>query len=190
MYLADTPNPLLPAGYDIIWSIVVTVIIGFFFVKFLLPKLNAVLDERAEKIEGGLELAEKAQEDAAAAQAEKERELAEARREAAHIREDANNQSSQIVAEAKEQAKTEAARLVEGAQRQIEAERRSAVVSLRSEIGGLATELASRIVGESLSDDALQSRVVDRFLDELESSEDPVAQAAPATADAGADQEA
>lgn len=194
MYLADTPNPLLPAGYDIIWSIVVTVIIGFFFVKYLLPKLNALLDERAEKIEGGLELAEKAQKDAAAAQEEKEQELAQARREAARIREDANAQGKEIVAEARDEAKSEAARLVETAQRQIEAERRSAVVSLRSEIGGLATELASRIVGESLADDARQSRVIDRFLDELDETMTTPAEgqsvAEPAEAVGGAGQSA
>ena len=40
--------------------------------------------------------------------------------------------------------------------------------SLRAEVGTLATELASRIVGESLADQARQSRMVDRFLDELE----------------------
>jgi F-type H+-transporting ATPase subunit b len=44
-------------------------------------------------------------------------------------------------------------------------------VSLRAEVGTLATELASKIVGESLEDSARQSRVVDRFLDELEASQ-------------------
>ncbi|MGC0274144.1 F0F1 ATP synthase subunit B [Pseudactinotalea sp. Z1739] len=162
------PNLFVPPGYDILWSLVVLVIIGFFFYKFLLPRINAVLDERAAKIEGGLALAEQAQTDAAAAKSERQEELARARREAAEIREDANAQAAQIVAEAREQAKAEATRLVETANRQIEAERRTAVVSLRSEIGGLATELSSRIIGESLADDARQSRVIDRFLDELE----------------------
>ncbi|MGC0249741.1 F0F1 ATP synthase subunit B [Pseudactinotalea sp. Z1748] len=162
------PNLFVPPGYDILWSLVVLVIIGFFFYKFLLPRINAVLDERAAKIEGGLALAEQAQEDAAAARSERQEELARARREAAEIREDANAQAAQIVAEAREQAKAEATRLVETANRQIEAERRTAVVSLRSEIGGLATELSSRIIGEALADDARQSRVIDRFLDELE----------------------
>ena len=46
------------------------------------------------------------------------------------------------------------------------ASRRSS--SLRAEVGTLATELASRIVGEALADSARQSRVIDRFLDELE----------------------
>lgn len=164
------PNLFLPPGYDIFWSAVVLVVIGVFFYKFLLPRINGALDERAAKIEGGLALAEQAQEDAEAARAERQEALAEARREAAHIREDANAQAAQIVAEAREQAKAEATRLVETANRQIEAERRAAVVSLRGEIGGLATELASRIVGEALADDARQSRVIDRFLDELDAS--------------------
>ena len=44
----------------------------------------------------------------------------------------------------------------------------AAVTSLRAEVGTLATTLAGRIVGESLEDEARQSRVVDRFLAELE----------------------
>jgi len=45
------------------------------------------------------------------------------------------------------------------------------VTTLRSEVGSLATELAGRIVGESLEDDARSNRVVDRFLADLESLE-------------------
>jgi len=41
-------------------------------------------------------------------------------------------------------------------------------VSLRSEVGTLATTLAGRIVGESLNDDQRAARVVDRFLADLE----------------------
>lgn len=159
---------LIPAGYDLFWSAVVTVVIGFFFFKYLMPKMTALLDERVAKIEGGLELAKKVQEEAAAAKSEKEAELAAARREAARIREEANNDGSAIVAEARTKAQVEATRIVEAAQRQIGAERASAVVSLREEVGGLATELASRIVGESLAEDARQTRVIDRFLDELD----------------------
>ena len=134
----------------------------------LMPKMTELLDERAAKIEGGLELAKKAQEEAAAAKSEKEAELAAARREAASIREEATNDGTAIVNEARTKAQAEADRIVESAQRQIEAERAAAVVSLRDEVGGLATELASRIVGESLAEDARQTRVIDRFLDELD----------------------
>jgi F-type H+-transporting ATPase subunit b len=69
----------------------------------------------------------------------------------------------------REQAQTEASRIVEHAHTQIEAERQQAVTSLRAEVGSLATSLAGRIVGESLDDEARQSRVVERFLADLES---------------------
>lgn len=159
---------LVPAGYDILWSSVVLIVIAVVFYKLVLPKFQAVLDERTAKIEGGLAKAAHAQEEAAAAKAEYEQQLQDARTEAARIREDARTEAGQIVAEARQKATAEQARITETAQRQIEAERQQAAVSLRADVGTLATELASKIVGESLEDEARRSRVVERFLDELD----------------------
>ena len=55
--------------------------------------------------------------------------------------------------------------------RQILAEKQAAQISLRTDVGMLASTLAERIVGEQLSDTALSERVIDRFLDELETME-------------------
>jgi F-type H+-transporting ATPase subunit b len=71
----------------------------------------------------------------------------------------------------REQAQAESARIKASAQAQLEAERTQVLAQLRSEIGGLATTLAGRIVGEALEDDARARRTVDRFLADLESSE-------------------
>lgn len=166
----DSPNPLLPEMYDIVWSLVIVVIIAFVFLKYVLPKFQAVLDARTKKIEGGIKKADEAQAEADALLAENQALLREARGEAARIREEARSEGAQIIAEHRERANVEAARIVETAQRQIDAERQQASVSLRGEVGTLATELASKIVGESLEDAARQSRVVDRFLEELEAS--------------------
>lgn len=163
-------NLLIPEWYDIIWSAVVLLIIALAFYRYILPKFTAVLDERAHKIQGGLKQAENAQAEAAAALAEYKQQLADARAEAGRIREEARVEGGAIVTELRAKASQDAARILENAQRQIEAERQQAAVSLRSEIGTLATELASRIVGESLADSARQSRVIDRFLDELETT--------------------
>ena len=51
---------------------------------------------------------------------------------------------------------------------QIEADKKQATAALRQDVGSLASQLASRIVGESLEDSARQSGVIDRFLDDLE----------------------
>lgn len=170
---ADEPNGLdlfLPATYDIIWSLVVLIPVALVFYKLVLPKFTEILDERTTRIEAGLSYAEKAEEDAENARLEYERLVQEARNEAAQIRDSARAEAADIVSEARGKATSEAERLLETAQRQIESERQAAAVSLRADVGQLATQLASKIVGESLEDAARQSRVVDRFLDELEAS--------------------
>lgn len=165
------PNPLLPATYDIVWSAVVFVIILVAFWKVFLPKLQVMLDERAAAIEGNIAKADEAQAKAEAALQEYTAQLAGARQEAGEIRDSARADATKIVAKAKDDATAEAARIAQTAQTQIEAERQSAVVSLRKEVGSLAIDLASGVVGEQLSNDTKASAMVDRFLAELEASE-------------------
>ncbi|MBF0671435.1 MAG: F0F1 ATP synthase subunit B [Salinibacterium sp.] len=160
-----------PAAYDIIWSAVVFGVILFFFVKFAIPKFTAILDERSAAIEGNIEKAESAQAEAAA-QLEKYNELlAEARSEAGRIREQARLDGITILNELKEQASAEAARVTANAATQIEAERQAALASLRAEVGVLALDLASSVIGSQLSDDKKAAALVDSFLADLESSE-------------------
>ena len=166
-----TPNPLLPASYDLLWSSVVFVILLAFFWFRVLPNFKKNLDARTEAIEGRLEAAEKAQAEAAAKTANIEAEQAAARAEAAKIRETARAEGAEILAELKEQAAAEAARITATAKAQIEAERQAALVSLRAEVGSLAIDLASSVVGESLKNDKVASSVVDQFLAELEAEE-------------------
>jgi F-type H+-transporting ATPase subunit b len=164
-------NPLLPAWYDIIWSAVCFVVILFLFWKVALPRMKKLLDERAAAIEGNIAKADEAQRKAEAALEEYTAQLAAARKEAGEIRDAAREDGRTIVAEAKENASAEAARVTSAAHAQIEAERQSALVSLRSEVGTLALDLAGGVIGETLSDDAKAQAVVDRFLAELEASE-------------------
>ena len=169
------PNPVLPESYDLIWSTVCFIIILIFFWRYVLPRMQTLLDERAEAIEGNIAKADEAQRKAEAALEEYTAQLADARAEAGRIRETAREDGKKIVAEAKDQAITEAARVTASAQAQIEAERQSALVSLRSEVGTIAIDLASGVIGESLSDDQKAKAVVDRFLADLEASEQAAA---------------
>ncbi len=161
-------NPLVPHPIEIVLSLVVFGLLYFLISKFVMPSFEKTFAERTTAIEGGLKAAETKQAEADAKLAQLEKQLADARHEAARIREEAREQGAQIVAEMREQAQAESARIVEHGKAQIEAERQHAVTSLRVEVGSLATGLAGRIVGESLDDDARQSRVVERFLADLE----------------------
>ena len=168
---AEAHNPLLPAWYDIIWSSVCFIVILVIFWKVALPRMKKLLDERSAAIEGNIAKADEAQRKAEAALEEYTAQLADARKEAGEIRDAAREDGKKIVAEAKETATAEATRLTTTAHAQIEAERQTALVSLRSEVGTLALDLAGGVIGETLSDDKKAQAVVDRFLAELEESE-------------------
>lgn len=168
MAAAEAKNPLLPAVYDIVWSLVIFVVLFLIVWKFVVPSFKKTLDERAERIQGGVEKAEKAQAEANAALQEYQEQLAQGRAEAARLRAEAAEDAGRIAAEIKQRANEDAERIAENAKGQIEAERQAAMVSLRSEVGTLATELAGKIVGEHLNDDANSAAVVDRFIADLE----------------------
>lgn len=164
----ETPNPLLPAVYDLVWSAIIFAVILIFFWKRILPRVSAILDARSQAIEGNIEKADEAQRQAEEALAKYTAQLAEARAEAGKIRDAARADGAKIVSEAKEVATVEANRVTATAKAQIEAERQAAVVSLRSEVGSMAIDLASGVIGESLSDDKKSKALVDRFLKDLD----------------------
>ena len=170
-YLADSTastNPLLPSWPEFIIGTILFVLVFGALAKFMLPRAQQTLAQRTDLIEGGLARSEEAQAEANQLLEQYRQQLAEARHEAARLREEAREQGAQIIAEMREQAQAEARRITESAQAQIQAERQQALTSLRAEVGAMATELAGRIVGESLEDAARQGRMVDRFLEELE----------------------
>jgi F-type H+-transporting ATPase subunit b len=161
---AASQNPIVPTWPELIIGAIAFLIVFGVLAKLVLPRAQVMLRERTEQIEGGLERAEETQAEAQRALEQYRQQLAEARHEAARLREEAREQGAQIIAEMRETGQAEARRLTEAANAQIEAERQQALASLRTEVGALAT----RIVGESLQDEARQSRVVDRFLDDLD----------------------
>jgi F-type H+-transporting ATPase subunit b len=161
-------DPLLPSWPEFIIGTILFALVFGAFAKLLLPRIQPILAARTEAIEGGLERSKEAQKEAQQLLDQYRQQLAEARHDASRLREEAREQGAQIIAEMREEAQAEARRVTEAAQAQIQAERQQALTSLRAEVGTLATELASRIVGESLTDTARQGRMVDRFLDELE----------------------
>jgi F-type H+-transporting ATPase subunit b len=162
-------GPLLPEYWsEIIVGAVLFGIIYWVMKTKVVPMFEATYSERTAKIEGGIQKADEAQREAAKALEEYREQLASAREEAGRIREDAKTQGSLVVSEMRQQAQEESSRLLANAKTQIEAERGLVFNQLRSEVGGLATTLAGRIVGESLDDDERARRSVDRFLAELE----------------------
>jgi len=166
----ESGNMLLPETSDLVWGTVAFVIIAVVLLRYALPRFTKVLDERTRRIEEGLELADKAKEDQTNAELKAARLVEDARRDAAKIREDAQAQDQEIVAAAREAAQGEAGKALDAAERQIQADKQAAQISLRTDVGLLASSLAEKIVGEQLKDTELSARVIDRFLDDLEAA--------------------
>jgi F-type H+-transporting ATPase subunit b len=160
-------NFLVPNGTFFV-ELIAFAIMFYILAKYVVPPINRAMTNRQDAIRQQFADLDQAKADAKSAEEQFRAQIADARHEAARIREEAREQGATIVAEMREQAQAEANRIVEHAHTQIDADRQQAVTSLRAEVGTLATDLAGRIVGESLDDQARQSRVVERFLADLE----------------------
>ena len=156
-------NPLVPHTAELIVGTIAFTLLFLVLRSKVVPMFEKAFTARTEAIQGGMERAEKAQ-------LEAQRALVQYNEQLSKAREEARVQGSAIVEELRAKAQEEAARITAAAHASIEAERQQAVTSLRNEVGTLAVELASKIVGEALEDQARQSRIVDRFLDDLEKS--------------------
>jgi F-type H+-transporting ATPase subunit b len=168
---AGGDNPIRPSLTEFLVALVFFGILYLLVLKYVVPVFERTYAERTAAIEGGIEHAKAVQAEADEAKAHYEAQLADAHGEANRIREGAREQAAAILAEARETAQAEAARIVAAGHTQVEAERSSASHQLRSEVGSLASQLAERIVGESLADDERSARVIDRFLADLEQQE-------------------
>jgi F-type H+-transporting ATPase subunit b len=166
-------NPLVPHTAELIVGAIAFTLLFLVLRSRVVPMFEKAFTARTEAIQGGLERAEKAQLEAQRALSQYNEQLSKARAESQSLREEARVQGVAIIEELRSKAQEEAARITASAHASIEAERQQAITTLRNEVGAIAIELASKIVGESLEDQARQSRIVDRFLDDLETTAPP-----------------
>ena len=170
-YLAEAAetehNPIIPIWEEIVLGTIAFGILCFVLMKFVFPMMEKTFAARVDAIEGGLKRAETAQAEANQLLEQYRAQLAEARTEAARIRDEARADAEGIRQDILAKAREESDRIISAGQEQLTAQRESIVRDLRSEVGTLAVDLASRIVGESLADEARSRGTVDRFISEL-----------------------
>jgi F-type H+-transporting ATPase subunit b len=172
MFLAEeaphTPSPIFPIWQEIVIGTIAFAVLCYVLMKFVFPRMEQMFQQRVEAIEGGLRRAEERQAEANALFEQYKLQLAEARMEAARIRQDAAADAEGIRQDVLARAREESDRIIAAGREQLTAERQTIVRELRSDIGQLAVDLAGRIVGESLADEARQRGTVDRFLADLD----------------------
>lgn len=173
-------NFLIPNGTFLAELVLFGLLFGVVW-RFVVPPIQRAMRERQELIRAQFDEAREAQERAEAAEADYQRTLDEARAQAAQIREEARAKGRQVVEEARAKAQAEADRELVHGRQHLTAERDSLVRDLRGGVGDLAVDLASRVVGDSLADEARDAGWVEEFLSQADAS----TAAPPVSASAG-----
>lgn len=159
-------SPILPAANELIWGTVAFLILLFLMYRTVFPSINQAFKDRRANIEGKLEQAEREREEAEQLLEEYRRRLRDAEDETQRILEEARSNAERVRRDLLAKAEGDAGRELDRARQAIRAERDQAIRQLRNEVGTLAVELATRVVGDSL-DRERQLRLVDEYIDEL-----------------------
>ncbi|KUL40687.1 F0F1 ATP synthase subunit B [Actinoplanes awajinensis] len=167
---AKPHNPILPVWQEIVVGSVAFAVLCFVLIKFVFPQMEKTFQARVDAIEGGIKRAETAQAEANELLEQYRAQLAEARTEAARIRDEARADAEGIRQDVLAKAREESDRIIAAGNEQLSAQRESIVRDLRAEIGTLAVDLAGKIVGEALADEARTRGTVERFIADLDSA--------------------
>jgi F-type H+-transporting ATPase subunit b len=163
---ADDIKNLTPGGPELILAVICFVVILLLFSKFVIPRINKVLDERRDQIVGEMERAEQQRRDADKLLEDYRAQLAGAKDDANKIIEEARKTADQLRKDLTAKAEGDAQALVVRAQDEIRAERDRVFQELKASVGQLSVELAGRVVGESL-DAARHQKLVDQYIDQV-----------------------
>jgi len=130
------------------------------------PLFANILEQRKQKIADGLEAGARGEKDLEQAQVKVTEQLKEVKAQAANIIDQANKRASQIVGEAKDQAREEGQRIIAGAKAEIEQEINRAKESLREQVSAIAIAGAEKIL-ESSIDQAANEEMLSKLAAEL-----------------------
>jgi F-type H+-transporting ATPase subunit b len=162
----ESTNPILPKTNELIVGIIAFAVLFIVLWRLALPRINQTLGERTRNIEGKLEDAERERQEAEGLLRQYRERLSRAEEEGQRIIDEARSNAERLRAELMRKAEQEADRVINQGREAIRAERDRAVRQLRTEVGSLAIELATRVIGDSLDRDR-QLRLIDQYIDQL-----------------------
>ena len=152
----------------IFWMFLSFAVLFFILWKFAWPAITKIIDQRAELLDKGVEYAQQAKQDLDNTQAKAEEVIQQARSRQADILREADRIKTQIIEEARGEARQAAAKELDQAKLQIEQARKEAEQNIRDEVSAFALNIAQKVVRNHMSDSKAQSQLVDSLLDEIE----------------------
>ena len=150
----------------ILWTTIIFLLLLFLLRKFAWKPILGAVRGRETSINEALAAAEKAKLEMQNMHADNEKLLQEARAERELMMKEAREIKTKMISDAKEEAKTEANKMVSQAQAAIESEKKSAIAELKQQVALLSLEIAEKVVKHELSDKEKQLQLVDQMLGE------------------------
>jgi F-type H+-transporting ATPase subunit b len=153
-------------GY-FVWALVAFVVVFLILKKFAWKPILKSLNEREQNIAGAIATAERVKAEMAALQSENEALLAQAREERAALLKDARETKDKMINEAKEQAKSEASKIIAEAQQAINAQKMAALTEVKNEMGKLVIEVSEKVLKQELSGPNKQEAHINGLVDSI-----------------------
>jgi F-type H+-transporting ATPase subunit b len=160
-------TPFQPSPGLAIWSLIIFLLFWWIMSKVAFKPIAEALEQRENSIQDSLDAAKKAREEMSSLKAENEKILAEAREEKAKILQEAKEIKNQTIAEAKERAKEEANKIIVNAKNEIENQKKAAIAEIKTQVGGMAIDIAEKLVKKELKGNAEHEAFVKTLVNEI-----------------------
>jgi F-type H+-transporting ATPase subunit b len=157
---------ITPDAGLLFWMVVIFGLLFFLLAKFGFPIITSMVEKRNTTIEKSLKDAHEIEARMGQMVEEHARMLEEARKEQAQILREATDTRNKILAQAKDDAREEAAKILAEARTEIEAEKEAALRDVRKEVAVLSVSIAEKILRKELADDREQREYIDRMVEE------------------------
>lgn len=158
---------LQPESGLLFWTTLSFGVVVFLLCKYGFPVVLRAIDERKEYIDNSLKEAEEAEQRASQLRMESDKIISQAKTERINILEKARKEEEQLAADICRKAEVQAAQIIEKARKDAEAEKAAILQQADNQIVALSIAIAEKLLREKLSQDAAQSALAERILDDI-----------------------
>ena len=160
---------LQPEAGVLFWMTLAFAVVFIVLARYGFPVIVRAIEERKAYIDRSLEEARAAERKLRELDAEGQAGRAAAERERGRILREAAETRDALLAEARRRADEEGARIVAAAREKAEGEREAILQDARHQVALLSIAITEKMLRERLDDEASQTRLAEKMLDEMES---------------------
>jgi F-type H+-transporting ATPase subunit b len=148
------------------WQLIIFIGLVLLLKKYAWKPILDAVNEREFSIREALSSADNARKEMESLNEDNQRIIKEARSERESLLKEARSTSSKIIEEAKQAAKISADQTIKQAQESIESEKRAAIQELKTQVAGIAIQMAEKVLHSELDDKDKQNKLIERLLKE------------------------